>query len=95
MQVALLETDNDALSWPWVSRGKAEEGVSKVQAWDVAVPAKAGSNTDLARALAGTTYSYAGIASNAFGTAGELVLRRLSLLALPWLVRNRVVCRHP
>lgn len=72
LQVALLEPADSPLTWPWVSRGKPEDGVNKLQAWDIDVPAKAANNSDLARAIAGMSYSYAGTPSNAFGAAGEL-----------------------
>lgn len=85
--MALLETDDDNLSWPWVSRGQPEAGVEKVEAWDIAVPGAAGysgsSNFDsLTRAIAGMSYSYAGIASNGFGSAGELVWQHPGLHTL-------------
>eukprot|EP00879_Flechtneria_rotunda_P001797 GHRR01001961.1.p1 GENE.GHRR01001961.1~~GHRR01001961.1.p1 ORF type:complete len:2104 (+),score=689.06 GHRR01001961.1:216-6527(+) len=78
-QVALLEgSDSPALSWPWVSRGRAEEGVTKAQAWHVAVPTQGSSNSGMTRALAAMAYSYAGIGSDAFEAADDTIIRNSS-----------------
>lgn len=73
-QVALLEAlpNGPALDWPWVSRGKPEAGLDKVQAWDIAVPSSdaAAANSNMARVMASLNYGYSGVASNAFGTSG-------------------------
>jgi len=71
LQVALLEdVDNTAgLHWPWVSRGKLEEGVDKVQAWEL--DPNRNSNSDLRRAVTAINYGFSGIESAAFGTAGN------------------------
>jgi hypothetical protein len=74
LQVALLEVQpgSNSLSWPWVSRGTAEKGVTKVQAWDIVVPSGSAANSDLARAVAALNYGYSGLIGTAFGNAGKM-----------------------
>ncbi|WIA22673.1 hypothetical protein OEZ86_009641 [Tetradesmus obliquus] len=76
-QVALLEVQqgNPSLPWPWVSRGTAEKGVDKVQAWDIAVPSGTAANSDMARAVAALNYGYSGLPSTAFGNPDASVSR--------------------
>ena len=66
-----MQPGSPSLPWPWVSRGTAEKGVDKVQAWDIAVPSRAAANSDMARAVAALNYGYSGLPSTAFGNPGR------------------------
>eukprot|EP00775_Hariotina_reticulata_P009083 gene9083-9253_t len=77
-QVALLEAldGTSSLHWPWVSRGKADEGVDKVQAWEL--NPNSNSNSDLLRAVAAINYGFSGIEAAAFGTPDASISRSSS-----------------